>query len=32
VTLVRFVIWMLIGIAAYFFYARRHSVLGGNLG
>ena len=27
ITLWRFVIWMVIGIALYFVYARRHSVL-----
>jgi APA family basic amino acid/polyamine antiporter len=31
VTLARFVIWMLIGILIYFLYARRYSVLGGNM-
>ncbi|TAL08888.1 MAG: amino acid permease, partial [Porticoccaceae bacterium] len=30
VTLARFVIWMLVGMVVYFFYARRHSVLGGS--
>lgn len=31
VTLMRFVIWMLIGILIYFLHARRYSVLGGNM-